>query len=59
MTLLPHFYMHHYANVLQLEGPPANGEANGMENGNHSVKQTSFKNYEAEPSELHHMLPGR
>ena len=31
-----------------------------MKNGNHSqmIKLTSFKNYEVEPAELHHMLPG-
>ena len=45
--------------MMQLEGSPANGEANGMKNGNHSGKLTSFKNYEVEPTELHHMLPGR
>ena len=42
----------------QLERTP-NGEANGIENGNHSVKLTSFKNYEVEPTELHHILPGK
>lgn len=44
--------------LIQLEESPANGEANGMKNGNHSMKLTSFKNYEVEPTELHHMLPG-